>query len=68
MIREELGKDEEVVARLQSSKVMSHRDNPKNIPRRCVGAFWVIFWFVLALIFLTLWLLRLLGIVRPPWM
>lgn len=65
-MREELGKDEEVVARQQTSKVMSHRDNPQNFPRRYVGAFWVIFWFVMALLSLSLWLLRLLGIIASP--
>lgn len=65
-MREELGKNEDVVARQQSSKVMSHRDNPQNLPRRYVGAFWVIFWFILALAALTLWLLRLLGYVQAP--
>lgn len=58
-----MGKNEEVVAQQQISKVKSHRANPQNIPRRYVGAFWVIFWFALALISLFLWLLRLLGIV-----
>ena len=62
-MREELGKDEEVVARQQTSKVMRHRDNPQNFPRRFVGAFWIIFWFILALISLSLWMLRLLGVI-----
>ena len=66
-MREELGRDEEVVARLQTSKVMSQRDNPKNTQRRYVGAFWIIFWLFLALIALSLWMLRLLGIIPSPW-
>lgn len=66
-MREELGKDEEVVARQQTSKVMSNRDNLQNVPRRYVGAFWVVFWFILALISLSLWLLKLLNIIHTPW-
>lgn len=61
-----MGKNEEVVARQQTSKVMSHRDNPQNIPRHYVGPFWVVFWFILALIALALWLLRLLGYIQAP--
>ena len=59
-----MGKNEEIVAQQQTSKVKSHRANPQNIPRRYVGSFWVIFWFVLALISLSLWMLRLLGYVQ----
>ena len=66
-MREELGKDEEVVARQQTSKVMSRRDNLKNVPRRYVGSFSIIAWYLLALIAISLWLLRLLGIIRTPW-
>lgn len=66
-MREELGKDEEVVARQQTSKVMSQRDNPRNTQRRYVGAFWIILWYLLALVALSLWLLRLLGIIQSPW-
>lgn len=46
---------------------MSQRDNPKNTQRRYVGAFWIIFWLFLALIALSLWMLRLLGIIPSPW-
>lgn len=66
-MREELGKDEEVVARQQSSKVMSRRDNLKNTPRRYVSAFGIIAWYILALLALSLWMLRLLGIIPSPW-
>ena len=60
-MREEIGKNEEVVARQQSSKVMNNRSNPRNIARR-VSPFWVIFWLMLALLSLSAWLLRLLGV------
>lgn len=62
-MREEMGKNEEVIAQQQASKVMNNRGNTRNSPRRQVGAFWVIFWLVLALISMSLWLLRLLGII-----
>lgn len=62
-MREEMGKNEEVVARQQSSKVMSNRINPRNIPRR-VSPFWIIFWLLLALASLSAWLMRLTGILH----
>lgn len=62
-MREEMGKNEDLVARQQASKMMNNRANPRNIPRRQVGAFWIIFWFVLALIAIVLWLLRLSNII-----
>lgn len=61
-MREEMGKNEEVIAQQQASKVMNNRGNAQNVPRRQVGAFWVIFWLVLALLSMGLWLLRLLGV------
>lgn len=66
-MREEMGKNEDVVARLQTSKVMNNRANLRNTPRYHVSAFWVVFWFVLALLAIFLWLLRLLGVVQTPW-
>lgn len=62
-MREEMGKNEEVIAQQQASKVMNNRGNPRNVPRRQVSAFWLIFWFILALISISLWLLRLLDVV-----
>lgn len=59
-----MGKSEEVITRQQTSKVMNSRANPRNIPRRQVGAFWVILWLILALVALCLWMLRLLGIME----
>lgn len=63
-MREEMGKSEEVIAQQQASKVMNNRGNTRNVPRRQVSAFWIILWFILALIALTLWMLRLLGILQ----
>lgn len=60
-MREEMGKNEEVIAQQQASKVMNNRGNTRNAARRQVSAFWVILWFILALISISLWLLRLLG-------
>lgn len=57
-----MGKNEEVIARQQASKVMSNRGNPRNTVRRHVGAFWVIFWLILALAAVSMWLMRLLNI------
>lgn len=65
-MREELGRDEEVVARLQASKVMSQRDNPRNTQRRYVSALWVVVWFFLALVAISLWMLRLLEVIPSP--
>lgn len=63
-MREEMGKNEEVIAQQQASKVMNNRGNTRNTPRRQVGAFWVILWLMVALISMTLWLLRLSGIIN----
>ena len=59
-----MGKNEEVIAQQQASKVMNNRGNTRNTPRRQVGAFWVILWLMVALISMTLWLLRLSGIIN----
>lgn len=63
--KEEMGKNEDVVAQQQASKVQNTRGNPRNTARRQVGAFWVVFWLSLALISMTLWLLRLLNLLEP---
>lgn len=63
-MREEMGKNEEVIAQQQASKVMNNRGNTRNTPRRQVGACWVILWLMVALISMTLWLLRLSGIIN----
>ena len=59
-----MGKNEEVIAQQQASKVMNNRGNTRNTPRHQVGAFWVILWLMVALISMTLWLLRLSGIIN----
>lgn len=64
-MREEMGRNEEVIAQQQASKVMNNRGNPRNVARRHVGAFWVLFWLFLALISVSMWLLRLLGLFDP---
>lgn len=62
-MREEMGKNEELIAQQQASKVMSNRGNARNASRRQVSAFWIILWFILALASVSLWMLRLLGLV-----
>lgn len=57
-MKEEMGKNEEVRANQQSERI---RTSPKNLVRRQVAAFWIVFWFFLALVALFFWLLRLLG-------
>lgn len=64
-MREELGKNEDVVDMIQSRKIKQY-GKPLNLPRRHVGAFWLIFWLGLALCALSLWLLRLLNLIQAP--
>lgn len=56
---EKLGIDEEIVAMEQQDKI---KKNTRNRHRRYVGSFWLIFCLMVALVALSLWLLRLLGI------
>lgn len=57
-MNEEMGKSEEVRANQQSDLI---RSNSRNIQRRQVAAFWLVFWFILALVSLFFWMIRLLG-------
>ncbi len=55
-----MGKSEDVLTNVQTKKV---RYVGRNVQRRVVSSFWVIFWCALALLSMSLWLLRLLGLV-----
>ena len=60
-MHEEMGKSEDVLTNVQSDKI---RNGGENAQHRCVSPFWVIFWCTIALVSITLWMLRLLGIVE----
>lgn len=59
-MHEDMGKSEDVLTNVQTKKV---RYVGRNVQRRVVSSFWVIFWCALALLSMSLWLLRLLGLV-----
>lgn len=61
MMHEEMGKSEDVLTNVQLDKV---RNGVRNVQHRCVSAFWVVFWCALALVSVTLWMLRLVGVVE----
>lgn len=65
-MRAELPKNEDVVFRQQNEKVVNSRGNAENRQRRYVSAPSLIFWLLLALLSLSLWLLRLLNLVDLP--
>ena len=60
-MHEEMGKSEDVLTNVQSDKI---RNGGQNTQHRCVSSFWVVFWCMLTLLSVTLWMLRLLGIVE----
>ena len=59
-MREEMGKSEDVLTNVQTKKV---KYVGRNMQHRVVSSFWVIFWCSLALLSMSLWMLRLLGLV-----
>ncbi|MBR5212937.1 MAG: hypothetical protein IKV92_01605 [Akkermansia sp.] len=59
-MREELPKNVDVVVQQQAGKLL--RDQ-KNARRGGVSSGWVITWYLLALVSVCLWLLKLLGYV-----
>lgn len=62
-MREELPKNVEVVVQQQAGKLLRDQKNA----RRCgVSRGWVITWYLLALISLCLWMLKLLGYLNLP--
>ncbi len=62
-MREELKKNEDVVFTHQDVKV---KMNLPNKARHYVHAGWVVAWLLLALVALSLWLMRLLGTIKLP--
>ena len=65
--REELSANEDVIFAQQNRKVVMGRGSVANKPRQLVSAGWIIFWYLLALVALNAWLLRLLGYITLPW-
>ncbi len=65
-MNEELPKNDEVIFDRQNATVKENQGNTKNTQRRYVPAGWVIFWLLLALVSLSLWLMRLLGTISLP--
>lgn len=66
-MREELAANEEIIFAQQNQKVVQGRGSTVNKPRQLVSVGGVIFWYLLALIALNMWLLRLLGYIHLPW-
>ncbi len=62
-MREELKKNEDVVFTRQDEKV---KRNLPNQARRYVHAGAIVAWLLLALVALSLWLMRLLGAISLP--
>ncbi len=66
-MREELSANEDVIFAQQNRKVVMGRGSVVNKPRQLVSAGWIIFLYLLALLALNAWLLRLLGYITLPW-
>ncbi len=62
-MREEMSSNEDVIFNRQNARVVTNRDNPVNLQRRHVTPGWIVLWYLLALVSVCLWLLRLLGVV-----
>ncbi len=58
-MREELPKNQDVVFEQQTDKLKREQ---KNTRRSGVSRAWVISWYLLALVALSLWLFKLLGV------
>ncbi len=63
-MREELNKNEDVIFDQQMQRV---KDELPNQARRYVRAGGVVGWLLLALVALSLWLMRLMGAITLPW-
>ncbi len=62
-MREELNRNDEIVYSHQNSKIKQNRPNAE---RHKVSAAAVVMWLLLALVALSLWLMRLLGTISLP--
>lgn len=66
-MREELSANEELLFNHQKHKFMVGHGVDDNRHRHLVKAGTVIFWYLMALVMMDLWLLRLLGYIELPW-
>ena len=66
-MKEELSPNEDIIFARQNQKVVLGRGSVENKPRQLVSAGWIIFLYLLALLALNAWLLRLLGYISLPW-
>ncbi len=66
-MREELAPNEDIIFAQQNHKVVSGRGGTANKHRRLVSPASVISWYLMALLALDLWLMRLLGYLPLPW-
>lgn len=65
-MREEMPKNEDVVFNRQNDRVKNSRGSVENTQHRYVNAAGIIIVLLLALISLSLWLLRLLDVLQLP--
>lgn len=65
-MREEMDPNQDVVLKRQTEKVIQSQGRPVNTPRRQVSPARVILWYAMALLALTLWVLRLYGVISAP--
>lgn len=65
-VKEELDANPDVVYKQQMAKVQTNRGRMKNTPRRRVSRGRVVCWYLLALVALALWALRLYGVIGAP--
>ena len=65
-VKEELDANPDVVYKQQMAKVQGNRGRTVNTPRRLVRRGGVVFWYLLALLALLLWTLRLYGVINAP--
>ena len=65
-MKEELDANPDVVYKQQMAKVQGNRGRMVNTPRRLVRRGRVLLWYLLALLALLLWVLRLYGVINAP--
>ena len=65
-VKEELEANPDIVFLQQVRKVQINRGNTKNTHRRRVSRGRVVLWYLAALLALTLWVLRLYGVIEAP--
>ncbi len=65
-VKEELDANPDVVYKQQMAKVQTNRGRMENTPRRRVSRSRVVCWYLVALVALALWALRLYGVIGAP--